>query len=126
MQNYFDRKSAYLSLPVNKAESTCYSAQPGLSNHDAEVINVFLNLFSRHVPKFFAAFSDLTITCETRPDYVLAAAAVGGLYCTTTGSFDFSRAMYNDSRRLLLASVRQNLLITCVYNDRLDEIHRLV
>jgi hypothetical protein len=82
-----------------------YSAPACLSDHDLEIVNVFLNLFSRNVPRFFSLFQDLTITSETRPDYVLAAAAVGGLYCTIPGSFEFSKAMYNDSRKLLLASV---------------------
>lgn len=87
-----------------------YSAPAGLWNHDLEIINVFLNLFTRNVPRFFRLFEDLAVTTETRPDYVLAAAAVGGLYCSTTGSFEFSRAMYNDSRRLLLASVGEEFL----------------
>ena len=82
-----------------------YSAPASLWDHDLEILNVYINLFARNVPRFFRLFEDLTMTVETRPDYVLAVGAVGGLYCATPGSFEFSKAMYNDSRRLLLASV---------------------
>jgi len=107
MQKYFDRRSRTLSPSPNKAASMWYSAPACLSDHDFEIVNIFLNLFSRNVPKCFRLFQNLNITPRTRPDYVLAAAAIGGLHCTTTGSFEFSRVMYDDSRRLLLASVSQ-------------------
>lgn len=106
MQDYFDQRSRTLSPSPNKAASMWYSAPASLWDHDREVTNVFLNLFSRNVPRFFKLFQNLVITNDTRPDYVLAAAAVGGLYCTTPGSFELCKAMYNNSRRLLLASVR--------------------
>lgn len=105
MQGYFDQRSRATCPSPNKAASMWYSAPACLWDHDLEILNVFLNLFARNVPRFFRLFNDLSVTSQTRPDYVLAAAAIGGLYCTTTGSFEFSKAMYNDSRRMLLASV---------------------
>jgi hypothetical protein len=105
MQEYFDRRSRALSPSPNKAASMWYSAPACLWDHDLEIVNIFLNLFSRNVPGFCPLFENFTITEEMRPDYVLAAAAVGGLYCTTPGSFEFSKTMYNSSRRLLLTSV---------------------
>lgn len=108
MQDYFDQKSIPSSptQSPNKAASMWYSAPASLSDHDPDIINVFLNLFCRNVSKVFKLFRDVELTTSARPEYVLAMAAVGGLYCTTKGSFDFSKSMYNDSRRLLFASVR--------------------
>ena len=110
MQEYFDRRSRATSPAPNKAASMWYSAPTSLWDQDLEVVNVFLNIFSRNVPKVFRLFQNLNITDETRPEYILAAAAVGGLYCTTAGNFDFSKVMYNDSRRLLFSSVRKVIL----------------
>ena len=105
MQEYFERRSRAPSPVPNKAASMWYSAPTCLWDHDLEVVNVFLSIFSRNVPRVFRLFRNLHITNVTRPEYILAAAAVGGLYCTTTGSFDFSKVMYNDARRLLFSSV---------------------
>lgn len=112
MHEYFNRKSRPSSPPSspNKAASMWYSAPASLSDHDPEIVNVFLNMFSRNVPNWFKLFQDSIFTVETRPEFILAAAAVGGLYCSINGSFEFSKAMYNDSRRLLLASVCEPIL----------------
>ena len=82
-----------------------HSAPASLADHDLEIVNMFLNLFSRNVPRCFRLFQDSVFTADTRQEFILAAAAVGGLHCSVNGSFEFSKAMYNDSRRLLLASV---------------------
>lgn len=107
IQEYFDRKPRAASPgPVpNKTTSMWYSAPTSLADHDLEIVNVFLTIFSRRVPESFRLFHDPTFTPQTKPELILAAAAVGGLYCTVEGSFNFAKAMHNDSRRLLLAYV---------------------
>lgn len=113
MQEYFDRKPRASSpgpLP-NKTATIWYSAPASLADHDLEIVNVFLTIFSRSVPRFFRLFHDPVFTLQTKPEFILAAAAVGGLYCTVEGSFNFTRAMHNDSRRLLLAYVSEKSYI---------------
>ena len=108
MQEYFDRKPRASSPgPPNKTATMWYSAPASLMDHDLEIVNVFLNIFSRNVPRFSRLFQDSEFTPQTKPEFILAAAAVGGLYCTVEGSFDFTKAMHNDSRRLLLAYVSE-------------------
>jgi hypothetical protein len=105
MQEYFSQKSRAPSPSPNKAASMWYSAPACLLDHDLEIVNIFLNIFARNIPSYFTLFQDLSVTSDTRPEYTLAAAAVGGLYCTIAGSFELSKSMYNDSRRLLLSLV---------------------
>ena len=109
IQEYFDRKPRTTSPgpPLNKAATMWYSAPASLADHDPEIVNVFLNIFSRNIPKSFRIFHGPIMTSQQRPEVTLAAAALGGLYCTVEGSFDFTRAMQNDSRRLLLARVSE-------------------
>lgn len=127
MQQYFDRRSTRAQCPSpNKTESMWYSAPACLADHDLEIVNVFLNLFFRNVPRSFRMFQKLPITSQARPYSVLAAAAVGGLYCTTPGSFEFSKAMYNDSRRLLFASVCELISSQLAPTDIGDQIRPMV
>ena len=126
MQEYFDRRYQALNPCPNKAAMMWYSAPACLRDHDLEIVNVFLNIFSRNMPSFFKLFRDLAITSQTRPDFILAAAAVGGLYCQINGSFEFSKAMYNDSRRLLLASVGNLIPVLRALSDVQDKIRWLV
>jgi hypothetical protein len=105
LQEYFDRKSRAPSPAPGTRRSMWFSALPRLQDHDVDVVNIFLNLFYRHIPKTFTIFGGTKITDRNRPDYILALAAVGGLFCSVNGSFEIAKPMYNDSRRLLLASV---------------------
>jgi hypothetical protein len=66
---------------------------------------VFLRLFQRHIPPTFPIFERSSSMHKHPPSYVLAAAAVGGLFCAVAGSAEVARSMYNDARRLNLAAV---------------------
>lgn len=124
MQEYFDRKPRASSPgPIpNKTTTMWYSAPASLADHDVEILNVFLTIFSRSVPRFFRLFHDPVFTLKTTPEFILAAAAIGGLYCSVEGSFNFAKAMYNDSRRLLLAYVSSKLACSRRRPDNKDKI----
>ncbi|KIW62192.1 hypothetical protein PV04_10390 [Phialophora macrospora] len=105
MQDYFDRKSRKSSPSApDKASVMWYSAPPNLDDHDKDVLNVFVNLFHKHVSETFTLFKEIDVPRKTRPEFTLAMAATGGLFCSVAGSADVAKSMYNDSRRLLLAS----------------------
>ncbi|KAH8799730.1 hypothetical protein F5884DRAFT_115759 [Xylogone sp. PMI_703] len=104
MQEYFDQKSRAPSPSLNKASKMWYSSPPNLYNHDKDILKVFLRIFRRHIPETFSLFKDSTVGRKTRAEYTLAMAATGGLFCTVPGSAEVARSMYNDARRLLLAS----------------------
>jgi hypothetical protein len=82
--------------------------QPNLEAHDKVVVKGFLNLFQNHIPETFSLFDESTINSnnKARPEYILAMAATGGLFCSVPGSAQITKSMYNDARRLTLASVR--------------------
>ncbi len=106
MQEYFDRKSRKSSPSApDKASAMWYSAPPNLDDHDNDVLNVFINLFHKHVSETFTLFKEVKVPKKTRPEFILAMAATGGLFCSVPGSAEVAKSMYNDSRRLLLASV---------------------
>jgi hypothetical protein len=105
MQEYFDRKSRAPSPTLNKANVMWYSSPPNIEDHDPDVVNIFLNLFHKHIPETFPLFEEVTIGQKIRAEYYIAMAATGGLFCSVPGSFEVAKSMYNDARRLLLASV---------------------
>jgi hypothetical protein len=84
-----------------------YSAPPNQNDHTKDVVRVFLRIFQKHIPKTFTLFKDATVNKKGRAAYTLAMAATGGLFCTVLGSAEVAKSMYNDARRLLLASVNQ-------------------
>lgn len=105
MQEYFDRKSRAPSPSLNKASKMWYSSPPNLDDHNKDISRVFLDIFRRHIPETFILFQDSTISRKNRAEYTLTIAATGGLFCTVPGSAEVAKSMYNDARRLLLASV---------------------
>ncbi len=105
MQQYFDSKSRPPSPSLDKASKLWYSAPPNLKDHNEDVVRVFLSIFRRHIPHTFTLFEDTTVVQKDQAAYTLAMAATGGLFCTVSGSADVTKSMYNDARRLLLASV---------------------
>lgn len=105
MQEYFNRKSRATSPSINKASRMWYSAPPNLDYHNKDVMKVFWNIFQKHIPQTFALFKNTTVGWKGRAAYNLAMAATGGLFCTVPGSAEVAKWMYNDARRLLLASV---------------------
>lgn len=129
VRDYFDRK--YPSTPIpNKTSTTEYSAPANIYNHDPDIINVFLNLFNRYIPQTFPIFDGVKVTRLTRPEYCLAVAAVGGLFCSVKGYFEITRAMYNDSRKLLLGFVSMgppmvfaDLIFSRSKTDLVSKIH---
>ncbi|KIV92371.1 hypothetical protein, variant 2 [Exophiala mesophila] len=103
MQEYFDRKSRAPSPSLNKASRMWYSTPPNLVDHNKDVLRVFLGIFRRHIPETFSLFKDNTSGRQNRAAYILAMAAMGGLFCTVPGSAQVAKSLYNDARRLLLA-----------------------
>src|ERR1700753_424721 len=83
LQEYFDRKSRKSSPSApDKASVMWYSAPPNLDDHDKDVLNVFVNLFHKHVSATFTLFKKIRVTSGTRPEFRLAMAATGGLFCS--------------------------------------------
>ena len=117
VQDYFNRRAlARPSQPLsNSVILEWHASPPSLSHHGVDVLNVFLNIFHRNIPHTFPLFDDISIEPGTRPDFVLAAAAVGGLYCRVKNSFEFSKAMFNDSRRSLFTSVSPPFVSLAAY-----------
>ncbi|KAI1613367.1 hypothetical protein EDD36DRAFT_475380 [Exophiala viscosa] len=129
MQEYFDRKSRAPSPSLNKASKMWYSAPPNLDDHNRDIIRVFLKLFRRHIPETFSLFKDSAVTRKGRAEYTLAMAAIGGLFCTVPGSAEVAKSMYNDARRLLLASFNtMNVLddLSASVEDRLTTVRTFI
>ena len=104
-----------------------YSAPPDGDSYHNDIIKIFLGLFQKHIPETFGILrEDLTDPQRHTTQYILAMAAVGGLYCTVTGSSDVAKSMYNDARRLQFASVgslfrRCFLILICFqFNTSVD------
>ncbi|KAJ9608016.1 hypothetical protein H2200_007004 [Cladophialophora chaetospira] len=106
MQEYFEAKSRAPS-PSLKANKFWYGATPTLNDHNEDIVRVFSRTFRKHIPQTFTLFKEPTVSGKGRDAYTLALAAVGGLFCDVPGSSEVSKSMYNDARRLLLASVGQ-------------------
>ncbi|KIW48009.1 uncharacterized protein PV06_00648 [Exophiala oligosperma] len=106
MQEYFDRKSRPSSPSPARASKVWYSAPPHIEDHNRDIIRVFHNVFRRHIPKTFSLFEDTAITSsKNQPAFTLALAAIGGLFCTTPGSAQVAKSMYDDARRMVLSTV---------------------
>ena len=116
MQTHFQRYSRAPS-PAAEAREMWFSGQPRLQIYDADIVNVFLNLGRRHIGSTFPLFTGFEAHSSMREELCLSMAAVGGLFCEVTGSTNIAKALYNDSRRMLLENVRvralrRQLLIT--------------
>jgi hypothetical protein len=108
MQEYFDRKSRAATPTLNIANVKWYSTPPNIEDHDEDVLNVFINLFHKHIPETFPLFNEIAANQRVKglhPEHCLAMAATGGLFCSVPGSFEVAKSMYNDARRILLADV---------------------
>lgn len=106
MQSYFEDKSRPPSPSLNKASKLWYSRPPNFEDLDKDILAIFLGLFRRHIPGTFTLFEDISTDFNaTSVECVLAMAALGGTFCSVHGSAEISRSIYNDARRLLLASV---------------------
>ena len=110
MQVYFERRSGPPSPSSGRAKQTWYFTPPSLQIYDHDITSIFLENARTHLSKTFALFADFKVTLNTREELCLAMAAVGGLYCQVTDSFKIAKAMYNDARRLLLASRYRGML----------------
>jgi hypothetical protein len=94
------------SSPQSRQEATKWLlTSPSIRKFDRHIINCFLSKFIKHVVPTFCSFKDLKIDEGTTSEKILAMAAVGGLFCTTNGSFQVARAMCSDARRLHLNRV---------------------
>ncbi|KAK4551893.1 hypothetical protein LTR86_010794 [Recurvomyces mirabilis] len=105
MTQAYHRIHSGTTTPTNAANPRrWFSDPPSLQVYDDEIVNVFLNLAAIYITPTFPVFKDLNVRANTVPELYLAMAAVGGLFCQVPGSFDMAKALYHDSRRLLLAS----------------------
>jgi len=83
-----------------------YSRMPDHTHYKKEVMEVFLRLSTKHIPYSLHPFYRRHSSEHKRPAmYVLAVAAVGGLFCSVSGTSTVARSMCNDARRLVLAAV---------------------
>ncbi|KEF59120.1 uncharacterized protein A1O9_03964 [Exophiala aquamarina CBS 119918] len=70
------------------------------------VLDVFITLFEINAAPWLDAITDeIFITSKTPPEWFLAIAALGGLFCNTPGAGTIARWLYNNSRYKLLAFV---------------------
>lgn len=105
MQEYFMRKSRAPSPSLDQASRMWYSAPPNLQDYNPVILETFIRLSQSHVPHSFALFEEALVEDNHTAAYTLALAATGGLFCAVTGSNKVAMSMYNDARRLVLASV---------------------
>ncbi|KAJ6287548.1 hypothetical protein J3E71DRAFT_388935 [Bipolaris maydis] len=96
-----------LALNTDQASTRWLSLEPSLDKFDRVIVNHFINLFLQELPSMFSSWDNFRIRKTTTEEEVLAMAAVGGLYSTTSGSHVMARAMSGDARRLALT--RTNL-----------------
>ena len=108
MRDHLQRRSRESSPTREEQKRTWYSVPPQLYVYDEDVINVLLNLARTHISSTFAIFADFEVDHDTRIELCLAAAAVGGLYCTAPASARVTKMLFNDSRRLLLEEYTQS------------------
>ncbi|KAJ5759488.1 hypothetical protein N7520_006644 [Penicillium odoratum] len=66
--------------------------------YDPSVINVFLNLFRVHVATIFRCFEGFAVTDTTPVMLWTSMASVGALFCTTPGSIEIAKSLYNHAR----------------------------
>ena len=104
MRDYFRARSRASTPTRVEAGQRQYSIAPRLQIYDTEIINVFLNLARDHLSCSFPIFSTFKAMPGMRKELCLAMASVGGLYCSVQGSTKIAKALYHDSRRLLLES----------------------
>ena len=94
------------SSPQSRQEATRWLLTvPSLRKFDRYIINCFLSKFMKNVAPTFSSFRGFKVDDGTTAEKILAMAAVGGLFCSTNGDFNVSRAMCSDARRLLFAQV---------------------
>ena len=113
VRDYFLRKARVSSLALDKPDCMWYSRPPMSTVQDTCVTNIFLHLFRRHITATFSLFRDTDLSGQAHTPYIMAMAAVGGLFCSVAGSYNVARALYNDSRRMLLAKVRASSARCC-------------
>ena len=100
------------SSPHSRQDATRWLlTSPSLQKFDRDIINCFLSNFMRHIAPTFTSFVGFKVDAGTTADKILAMAAVGGLFCTTNGSFSLARAMCSDARRMVSVYVGLCFLI---------------
>ena len=72
------------------------------------IVNVFFDLARTNLLPTFRMLETIASLDHPPSELDLALAAVGGLFCDVQGSYSVAKAMFNDSRKLLLASVSLN------------------
>ncbi|KAH8803325.1 hypothetical protein F5884DRAFT_805117 [Xylogone sp. PMI_703] len=82
---------------------------PSFEKFDRDIINYFLTAFMKHIAPTFTSFLGFQVDEGTTSEKILAMAAVGGLFCKTSGGFTMARSMCSDARRLLFAQVDSDL-----------------
>ena len=88
--------------------------------YDIEMIEILLSLFQLHVTTTFPVFKHINQPGKLHEGLRLAMAAVGGIYCSTSGASVVAKALFSDARRLLLTFVR-HFHIVCIHLRRDDK-----
>lgn len=123
MQAYFEAKSRPPSPSLyEEGTKKWYSAPPDLQRYPTDILVVFLRLFERHIPRTFTVFRYPLVTWRNHSvEYILAMAALGGLFSIVSGK-EVAKSMYNDARRLHLAAFSMNDGTACSLDDKLETV----
>lgn len=106
IEEYLSKKNSRAPSPVVDGNSKkWYAVPPDLTCFDHDVLRIFIGMFRKHIPCTFPVFARAETLRHDRPEYMLAMAAVGALFCTVSGSQSMARLMYNNARRLHLSRV---------------------
>lgn len=110
IKDQLQHRSRASSPSQNAQNRAWYSAPPQLAVYDDDMIDVLLNIATKHISPTFTLFANFSAGPDTLVEQCLAMAAIGGLYCCsgTPNKTKVAKMLYNDSRRLLLENYLQN------------------
>jgi len=123
MQAYFEAKSRPPSPSLyEEGMKKWYSAPPDVQQYPKDILRIFIRLFKRHIPRTFKIFSyPLDVRRNHSVEYILAMAALGGLFSIVSGK-EVAKSMYNDARRLHLAAFSTSNGTACSLDDKLETV----
>ncbi|KAL6797934.1 hypothetical protein J3E68DRAFT_398688 [Trichoderma sp. SZMC 28012] len=104
IRKYFNRRYSASDLnEMDEAFGQVWTSElPSLAIYDTQVLDVFIGLALKHLLATFDLFHEVSLDKNTDASYILALAAVGGLFSSVEGSFKLAMAIYNHSRKLVL------------------------
>lgn len=113
LRNFADASLSEPSSPSIEKEREIYIAELAKTSQgnpvteDLAILDEFIWHFDNRIASSIPCFRsvDITVTEDTREEYYLAMAAVGGLLCPLQGSFKIAHCLFNSSRLKLLGFV---------------------